>query len=384
MRVAIVQETAAPDLGGAETSVSEMAAALVELGADVTVLHRAAPDSADDERRDQFGVRWRGLPAAGSAKWRSTLRFIEAADRLCRDERYDIVHAVTPCFAAKVYQPRGGTYPETVRRNLALEPTLVHRALKWFDRRLNWRQRLLSLVERRLLTDARAPVVAAVSTYVKQQVHADYGLPDERVRVVFNGVAIPKDASATREREPNQLRALFVAHNFKLKGLRELIAAWPRIHEATSMKLTVVGRDRAARYQRLTQRGGVQAAIEFVGATDDIESWWSRADLLIHPTWYDPCSRVVLEALVRGKPVVTTRFNGAAEVVTSETGVVIDSPRATGALTKAVIHCASDAQRTQARQQMDAAREQLSIERHARELAALYEDVLRERAPGVA
>jgi UDP-glucose:(heptosyl)LPS alpha-1,3-glucosyltransferase len=34
----------------------------------------------------------------------------------------------------------------------------------------------------------------------------------------------------------------------------------------------------------------------------------------VHPTFYDPCSLVVLEALACGLPVITSRYNGAAEL----------------------------------------------------------------------
>ena len=39
------------------------------------------------------------------------------------------------------------------------------------------------------------------------------------------------------------------------------------------------------------------------------------ADFLVHPTFYDPCSLVVLEALACGLPVITTRYNGASELL---------------------------------------------------------------------
>jgi UDP-glucose:(heptosyl)LPS alpha-1,3-glucosyltransferase len=39
------------------------------------------------------------------------------------------------------------------------------------------------------------------------------------------------------------------------------------------------------------------------------------ADFLVHPTFYDPCSLVVLEALACGLPIITTRYNGASELL---------------------------------------------------------------------
>ena len=51
------------------------------------------------------------------------------------------------------------------------------------------------------------------------------------------------------------------------------------------------------------------------------------ADFLVHPTFYDPCSLVVLEALACGLPMITTRANGASELMTPpREGYVIDDP----------------------------------------------------------
>jgi UDP-glucose:(heptosyl)LPS alpha-1,3-glucosyltransferase len=63
----------------------------------------------------------------------------------------------------------------------------------------------------------------------------------------------------------------------------------------------------------------------------------------VHPTFYDPCSNVVLEALACGLPVITTRYNGASELLSGERetraeGYVIadphDVPRLAWALTQ--------------------------------------------------
>jgi len=42
------------------------------------------------------------------------------------------------------------------------------------------------------------------------------------------------------------------------------------------------------------------------------------ADLLVHPSFYDPCALVTLEALACGLPVITTRTNGAHELLPPE------------------------------------------------------------------
>jgi UDP-glucose:(heptosyl)LPS alpha-1,3-glucosyltransferase len=66
----------------------------------------------------------------------------------------------------------------------------------------------------------------------------------------------------------------------------------------------------------------------FAGSTDEPERYYGAADLLVHPTFYDACSRTVLEAMASGLPVITTTSNGASGILTNgEEGFVIEDPR---------------------------------------------------------
>jgi UDP-glucose:(heptosyl)LPS alpha-1,3-glucosyltransferase len=168
---------------------------------------------------------------------------------------------------------------------------------------------------------------------------------------------------------------LFVAHNFKLKGLRQLIRA-TSLSKPDVYHLWVAGRDDPGRYQRAAERLGVGRRVRFIGADTPVRSLFAAADLLAHPTFYDPCSRVVLEALACGRPVVTTRWNGAAEIMRPGVhGEAIDSPRDLHALARAVERCLSPELRTACATDADRFRKAVSMTRHARELLALYETI---------
>ena len=81
----------------------------------------------------------------------------------------------------------------------------------------------------------------------------------------------------------------------------------------------------------------VHKRIIFLGAIRHIQNALSISDVAILPTFYDPCSRYILEALAANKPVITTRFNGASEqFVNDRHGKVIDAPEDTAGLAKAI------------------------------------------------
>jgi UDP-glucose:(heptosyl)LPS alpha-1,3-glucosyltransferase len=88
-----------------------------------------------------------------------------------------------------------------------------------------------------------------------------------------------------------------------------------------------VGNPKYQKYARLAQRFGIADHIRFVGHCADMRQAYFAADFLVHPTFYDPCSLVVLEGLACGLPIITSRFNGASELlVNGQEGFVIEDP----------------------------------------------------------
>jgi UDP-glucose:(heptosyl)LPS alpha-1,3-glucosyltransferase len=213
--------------------------------------------------------------------------------------------------------------------------------------------------------------------------------------VIFNGVD-PDPADRDRREEDrwelrrryrladDELLLLTVAHNFKLKGVSRLIEAVARLkaeRPRLKFRALTVGRDDPGPYAEWADQLGVSDRIIFAGDVNRIETFYHAADVLVHPTYYDPCSRVVLEALAAGLPVVTTRYNGAAErVADGRQGFVIDDPGDVAALADRIGRLADDNLRRQCSEEAAAVVESLTMERHARQVVDLYRQVFAEGA----
>jgi UDP-glucose:(heptosyl)LPS alpha-1,3-glucosyltransferase len=133
---------------------------------------------------------------------------------------------------------------------------------------------------------------------------------------------------------PAEVVGLFAAMNYRLKGLEPLLHSVkqllgrPEFRRATPpCRLRGGGNPNYRRYERLASSLGVAEHVRFVGHCAEMRNAYFAADFLVHPTFYDPCSLVVLEALACGLPVITTRANGASELLKPlSEGYVIDDP----------------------------------------------------------
>jgi UDP-glucose:(heptosyl)LPS alpha-1,3-glucosyltransferase len=121
----------------------------------------------------------------------------------------------------------------------------------------------------------------------------------------------------------DQVRLLFVGSGFERKGLLFCICALAKL--PASYKLTVIGRGDIRRFARLTADMGLGDRVRFAGHDLDMPAEYARADLLVHPAIYEPFANVCLEALASGVPVVTSRINGASEIIRpGENGAIVE------------------------------------------------------------
>ena len=82
---------------------------------------------------------------------------------------------------------------------------------------------------------------------------------------------------------------------------------------------------------------GSADSVHLLGFYPDIRACFTSSDFFVSPTYYDPCSLVVFEALACGLPVITTACNGAGELMTDgREGYVVTAPDALGELIAAL------------------------------------------------
>ncbi|MHC1768075.1 MAG: glycosyltransferase family 4 protein [Verrucomicrobiia bacterium] len=324
--MALVIDHFHPAKGGAERSLERILLALGARGHSLQLCAMSCGDHAIPNL-ELHAVRSPPVPR-GVRDW----LFARTVDRRLRQLLPDLVLAVRHVLHADVFLARGGFYAHTLEANRQATPGWWNGAASTLSPK-HW---LLLRMERRFLDPLRGekrPLVIAPSDFVRRYGEAHYGLPSDRIVVVRTGADLERFKPAAQE-ERRRLRekygagervlGLFAAHNFRLKGLLCLLEAWKNL--PPGFKLIIAGRDRWRPRMSVPD-------VEFVGARTDLVELYQAADFLVHPTFYDPFSRVAIEAMACGLPVITTRQNGAAEMIRDGTeGFVLEDPRSTATL----------------------------------------------------
>ncbi|NIA06584.1 MAG: glycosyltransferase, partial [Actinobacteria bacterium] len=370
MKIALIIERMDTFRGGRERSLAQIAVELTRREHEVSIICQKASWSHD-------GVKIRQLGSKGLFRAEQLRNFITQTQRTIKEETYDIIHSTLPLPGADIYQPRGGTVPAQVAGRLR-RGSAIRKFRVLLDEQLKVRRQIMRKLERQVANDPRVMCLPG-SRLVAEEFNRYYQR-QTGVKVIYNGVdtpdaECPERAQWRREKReqlkigPDDFVLLSVANNFALKGVSETIRAFAKWYHhggKPQAYLIVVGDDKPWAYRRLAEKKGVGGQVIFAGATDEIFQWYAAADACILLSWYDPCSRVVLEATCWGIPSITTVYNGASEIL-DEGGIVVNSPTDCRAVVAAMDSLCDAGRRGELSQNCLQIVEKLSMERHVDE-----------------
>lgn len=333
MDIALCYESVLPARGGAETYIGDLARRLARDG---HAVHLFA--SRWDANSLPTATHFHRVEAGESPRFLRPWRFAAKCEAALKNASIDVSIGFDKTWGQDILYPQGGLHAASAEHNLLKFPDSFTRTLavlgKWIDPAA-WS---FARLERKQYLSAHRPVIVVNSFMVRKHFEHYYGIPPESVRVVRSAIDPLRFAAEDRLKRrheergrwmvfPEETVGLFVAMNYRLKGLAPLINALALIPRNRPFKLVVVGHPKYRQYLRQAEKLGVADRVRFLGHRDDPRDCYFAADFLVHPTFYDPCSLVALEALACGLPVITSRHNGASELLSPPTdGIVIDDP----------------------------------------------------------
>jgi glycosyltransferase involved in cell wall biosynthesis len=380
VRIALIIERFDPMRGGRETSTAQIATAIARKGHDVTILCQEADCRPEGVWIREFGRRGIGR----GVRLRNFVKDVRAA---MRDEEFDVFHATLPVPGADIYQPRGGTIAgnRAARLGTTSGPRSIAVRVSYS---VDSHRRVLGRLEKEVL--AGPAVVLPNSEMIRREIEEHYGRT-RNVRVIFNGVDVPEasdDQRAAWRRDvreqlaidPDDVVYLSVATNFRLKGCDMAIEAFTSWHREGSppAHLVILGPSRPQEHLRALD-GDVSNRVHILPPDPEVFRWYSASDVCVLLSWYDACSRVVLEATRWGLPSITTTHNGAAEALAGGAGITVERPDDLPAVSKAMKKLADPAERRRRRNACRSIADRLSMERHVEELLAVYEETVGRR-----
>jgi UDP-glucose:(heptosyl)LPS alpha-1,3-glucosyltransferase len=258
------------------------------------------------------------------------LSFAFFCKRAVTQARCDLVFSLERTLRQDIYRAGDGCHREWLaQRQRFLSP--LKRATMW----LNPLHAALLWLEKRTFSPRNTRAIIANSARGKEEIVRHYQFPADQIYVVHNGVDCVRFDYVKRARRGNEFVLLFVGTGFERKGLEFCVRALAEL--PPHVVLHVVGKGSTRPYARLAQKLGVASRVKCLGTTKDVKSAYAAADLFVLPAIYEPFANVCLEAMATGLPVVTSRINGASEVIEQgKNGAIVEDPNDIDALAELV------------------------------------------------
>ena len=262
------------------------------------------------------------VPMFRLSSFARVLSFALWSRKAIRSAPCDIVFSLERTLQQDVYRAGDGVHAEWLAQRRKFFPSA--------STTINPLHLTVLRIEKHTFSPAVTSCVIANSHRGKDEIIRHFSYPGERISVIHNGVDLDKFQPVSRP-STHGLNLLFVGTGWERKGLPFCLAALPKLPGA---RLRVVGKGDVVKYGRMAASLGVADRVEFAGVGAEVAEEYARADLLVHPAIYEPFANVCLEALASGLPVITTRINGASEIIEhGVNGAVIEEP---GGLAEAV------------------------------------------------
>lgn len=393
MNIAFCYESVLPARGGCETYISDLSRRLIADGHEV---HLYA--CRWDENALPQGMVFHKLAPVAGVRFLRPWRFGQQVIDAMRLHRHDVTVGFDKTWGQDVLYPQGGLHAASADYNLKKNRNPIARSFARLVKLFDLAHWSFLRLERKQYLGAYRPNIIVNSFMVRDHFQHYYAVSSQDLHVVRSAIDPGrflehdrlKRRQAYREQhglEPSDSVALFAAMNYRLKGLDPLLRAvkWmvddPEYKEkAASFRLVVAGNPKFGRYERQAKRLGIADKIRFVGHQPEIRNAYFGADFLVHPTFYDPCSLVVLEALACGLPVVTTQNNGASELMTPpQEGYVVENPHDASELGSSMGKLLDSAKRSQASQAARKTAMQWTFEHHYQELLNVFREAVRRK-----
>jgi glycosyltransferase involved in cell wall biosynthesis len=325
MRIGIDASSVIGDRGGIGWHTYHLLDALLRREDDTEYIGYVRPGAPIKERPDEWADRAR-LRWMESARWSMAWRG--------KKDGLDLYHGTN--FKIHTSGKHGGI-------------VTIHDI--WLERHPEYSKKLFgqrASSRRARATAYRARTVVTVSRFSAQEITNLYGVPPDRIAVIYNGVTeafapVKNEEAMARLRRliaiPEAGFILFVGGADPRKNHETFLQSVSRCVPALHGRAVVLVGDAVhpfGDYRRTAGRLGLESLVRCPGrmSREDLHILYSYADLFVFPSLYEGFGMPVLEAMACGVPVITSSTSALPEVA-GEAAVLVN-PEDVDALSRAI------------------------------------------------
>lgn len=173
--------------------------------------------------------------------------------------------------------------------------------------------------------------ILAVAESVKEDLVSYYGVDDEKITVIYNGLRLDEIRMHSREKVEHPWFndsipiIISVGRCEEQKGQEFLIKGFSEVIKDMECKLVIIGDGQKKGYLKILAGDlGISDNVVFLPFQRNPWKYMAKAAIFVSSSIIEGLPSVILEAMVCGVPVIATECGGVPEIVKNrETGVLV-------------------------------------------------------------
>lgn len=300
-----------PDFGlaGAETMVENLSCGLAAEGCDVLVISFFDLHTAITERIENRGIKIkylgkkRGFDPSIISKMRKIIKAYQPD--VIHTHRYVLPYAFLASMGFKAKRVH------TVHSDAQKEQTKVGKNIN------------------RVLFRYFNVVPVALSKEIQRTIQEVYGLPDNRIPVVFNGIDLSRCIVKESYARKDTFTVLHIGRFMDVKNHELLLRSFARFkgqHSDARLQLLGDG-ELKENMMQLAGQLNITDAVEFAGLQSNVYPWLHNADVFILPSKFEGMPMTLIEAMGTGLPIIASNVGGIPDMLSSQKEALLIEPK---------------------------------------------------------
>jgi len=294
--------------GGAETMCENLTYVLTAMGHSVTVVSLYNEKTPIARRMEEAGIRILYL----DKKLGLDVSMIPKLMKIIRQEKPDVVHTHLTVIKYAVISAKLCGIRRCIHtvHNVAREEAegRLQQVMNTFFFRLGW------------------CVPVALSPEVRRTIVSFYGMKEERVPMIYNGVDLGKCLPKTDYGLKKPTVLLHVGRFNEQKNHKGLLEAFSRIlksHPDCCLQLIGDG-NLEEETKQYAEALGIGEKVLFLGNQSNVYPFLQNADVFLLPSRYEGMPMTIIEAMGTGLPIVASAVGGVPDMMTDgESGMLV-------------------------------------------------------------
>lgn len=231
-------------------------------------------------------------------------------------------------------------------------------------------------------TQAKADAVTVNCTPMRDFAVQDIGIPQEKIKVIFNGIraASPQQSSSTGK--PDGLRFGAMGRLHAQKGFDIFLeAAKLVLQKNPDCRFTIAGEGpERSSLENLARRLGIKEKVKFAGVIKSAD-FFGACDIFVLSSRWEGMPNVVMEAMAYGKSIAASRVGGVTDLIEDGKEGLLFPPESPQACAQAMLRLAEspDLRSKLASAAQKKIKEKFSMETMVKQYEELYGQVLQRR-----